>query len=140
MSSKIRFVMKVLLFFAMVSLIPLAGLAQPSVAPIPPDLTAAFGKGDVSTISSYFADNVVLKLSKESVTLVKADAAAQLREFFAAHPVKSFRVMPPQSGQEGKKNYETGELVTDSGKYTVHIQFTEPESNKQRITALKFEE
>lgn len=132
--------MKVLLFFLAVSLSSVMLTAQPSVAPIPPDLTAAFEKGDVSTISSYFADKVELKLTDEAETLMKADATVRLREFFAAHPAKSFQVMPLPEGKEGKENYEKGVLITDTGKYSVHVYFTEPESNKRKIAALKFEQ
>ena len=132
--------MKMSLFFLVVSLSPLFLTAQPSIAPIPPDLTAAFGKGDVSTISGYFADKVELKLTDESETLMKAEATTRLREFFAAHPAESFTVMPLPESKEKKQNYEAGVLITNEGKYKVHIFFAEPESNKRLITALKFKQ
>jgi hypothetical protein len=136
-SSKTDSGMKAVFIALLVSLTPFVLSANPGSETIPPDLSTALGKGDVTTISSYFADKVEVKIDGESETLMKTDATSRVREFYTGNPATGFKAMSSDKTSE-KPAMEVGELTTDKGTYRVYVEFSK-EATKPQITALRFE-
>ena len=102
------------------------------------ELGAAIGKGDVSDISSHFADKVELTIGGKEELVTKSVAETRLREFYASHAPKGFKAMHSGNARSNDANYAIGELATDNGNFRVYIYYTQ-QGNKQVVAELRFE-
>jgi hypothetical protein len=82
------------------------------------DVIAAIKQGKSSELIKFFDEKVVVKLISQEDVLSKAQAEANLKNFFEKHPVKSFS-STQVSSVNNNSQYITGILETNNGKFKV---------------------
>jgi hypothetical protein len=102
------------------------------------DLNTAIGKGDISGISGYLGEKVELTIGGKEENLAKSVAVVRLREFYATHAPKGFKVMHSGNDKGKDTNYAIGELATDKGNFRVYIYYIQ-QGQKQVVAELRFE-
>lgn len=84
------------------------------------DVVAALKAGKASELVKYFDDKVVLKIMNQEDVLSKAQAEANLKNFFSKYPVKAF-TSSHVSSMNKQSQYITGTLETNGGKFRVSL-------------------
>jgi hypothetical protein len=117
----------------------LLSLAWLSVLPAQTDLYSALGKGDVDALASQLGDKVEMTIGDKEELLTRQEAVARLREFYAAHPAKGFRIVHVGNSKDKESYYQIGELTTTTGIYRVYLYFVQ-DGRAKRIAEMRFEE
>jgi hypothetical protein len=102
------------------------------------DLATALGKGDVMGISAHLGDKVELTIGSKEEVLAKSVVQVRLREFYASHAPKGFKMMHSGNSRGNDSNYQIGELTTDNGTYRVYMYFAQQGASRL-VTELRFE-
>ncbi|HQQ93726.1 MAG TPA: DUF4783 domain-containing protein [Bacteroidia bacterium] len=84
------------------------------------DIVAALKAGKASELVKYFDEKVALKIINQEDVLSKAQAEANLRNFFSKYPVKAFS-SSHVSSMNKQAQYITGTLETGNGKFRISI-------------------
>jgi hypothetical protein len=103
------------------------------------DLGTALGKGDIAGISAHLGDKVELTIGSREEVLAKSAVQVRLREFYASHVPKGFKMMHAGNSKGNDSNYQIGELATDKGAYRVYLYFSQQASGRV-VTELRFEQ
>ncbi len=101
------------------------------------DVVAALKKGKVETLSHYFDNMVEINLPSKTNSYSKSQAVVILKEFFAAHAVKDFKLIHKGSSGEGA-TFGIGNLMTSDGAYRITFFFRE-KGDKSVLQELRFE-
>ena len=101
------------------------------------DIETAIKTGSSSALSTYFADNISLKVLDKEDTYSKSQAELILKDFFAKHPIKSF-ALSHESITKGDSQYALGILITTTGKYRIYYLLKKT-GNKQQIQQFRIE-
>ena len=123
--------MKKSFFILIISLSPFLSGAQA-------DLGTALGKGDVAGISAFLGEKIELTIGAKEEVLAKSAAQVRLREFYAAHVPKGFKMMHSGNSKTNDSNFQIGELTTDKGAFRVYLYFSE-QASKRVVTEMRFE-
>lgn len=103
------------------------------------DLNTALGQGDVEGISAHLGDKVEMTILGKEEVLPKAQAVVRLREFYAGHAARGFKIMHKGNSQSKESDYQIGELVTGNGNYRVYLYFTQ-KSDQRQVVELRIEQ
>ncbi len=107
----------------------------------PPDfsaITKALNGGDVSTLAEYLDKDVEVTILDDDGVYSKAQAVQVIKEFFAKHPPRSFKLM--HQGTNNKSlHYSIGNLITNGAQFRVCLYMKE-ENGKFLIKELSIEE
>ncbi len=122
-----------------ISLCPMFLMAQATATALPSGLSNALGKGDVTTISGLFTDKLDLTITGKEETVSKSEAQSRLREFYAAHAAKGYKMMHSGDSKTQDSTYTIGELTTDNGSYRVYIYFVQ-QAGSRLINELRIEQ
>lgn len=99
-------------------------------------VVAAFQKGNVETLSHYFDKMVEISLGGKSNSYSKSQASVILKDFFASHKAKGFKVI--HKGKSGKgSSFGIGNLTTGNGTYRVTFFFRQ-KGNAVVLQELRF--
>ncbi len=86
------------------------------------NVVAALKKGNVEALSRYFDKMVEISLEGESNSYSKSQASVILKDFFASHKAKDFKVI--HKGKSGKgSSFGIGNLSTSKGTFRVTFFF-----------------
>ena len=102
------------------------------------DLGTALSKGDIPGIAVYLGEKVELTIGQKEEVLSKAQAQVRLREFYAGHTPKAFKMMHSGNSKSNDSNYQIGELTTENGVFRVYLYFSQQASGRV-VTELRFE-
>ena len=103
------------------------------------DLGTALGKGDVTGIAAYLGDKVELTIGTREEVLARQAAITRLREFYASHTAKGFKMMHSGNSKSNDSNYQIGELATDQGSYRVYLYYAQ-QNGARVVTELRIEQ
>ncbi|MBL7882786.1 MAG: DUF4783 domain-containing protein [Bacteroidia bacterium] len=84
------------------------------------DIASAIRSGNPKTISTYFIDNIDLKVIDKEDVYSKAQAEMILKNFFSKHNVKTYTIAH-KSVQKNGSQYVIGTLETLNGKFRVYF-------------------
>jgi hypothetical protein len=84
------------------------------------DIVSALKAGKASELVKYFDEKVALKIINQEDVLSKAQAEANLKNFFSKYTVKAF-TSSHVSSMNKQSQYITGTLETSGGKFRVSI-------------------
>ncbi len=84
------------------------------------DIANAIRTGNTKNISSYFIDNIDLKVIDQEDVYSKQQAEMILKNFFSKHPVKAFSIAHKSVEKNGSQ-YIIGTLETTSGKFRTYF-------------------
>ena len=84
------------------------------------EVEKAIQTGDATAICKHFVDNVDLQILDKEDVYSKSQAELILKDFFAKHPVKSFKIMH-KSVSKGDNQYSIGLLETYNGKFRIYF-------------------
>ncbi|MBK8723999.1 MAG: DUF4783 domain-containing protein [Saprospiraceae bacterium] len=86
-----------------------------------PEIFKAIGSGDITTLSSYFDENVEVYMEGNQEVLSKTEATEMIKNFLNRNKPKSF-VQAHQGASKGKDaQYCIGDLSTINGTFRVYI-------------------
>lgn len=102
------------------------------------DVAAAIKSGNASAVSTYFADNVDMKILDQENIYSKAQAELILKDFFAKHAVKGFTIAHTSAARTDSQ-YAIGTLETANGKYRVHYLLKKNASGTSSISQFRIE-
>ena len=86
-----------------------------------PEIFKAIGSGDITTLSSYFDENVEVYMEGNQEVLSKTEATEMIKNFLNRNKPKSF-VQAQQGASKGKDaQYCIGDLSTINGTFRVYI-------------------
>ena len=71
-------------------------------------------KGDVVTLSKYFAEEIDLNILEEEELLLKAEASERLTQFYNEFPDRQFSLVHNGQSQSGKHRYIIGNYKVPS--------------------------
>lgn len=83
-------------------------------------IAAAISTGKAPELARYFADQMDLKVLDQENLYSRAQAELILKDFYAKHPVQSFRVAHA-SHPRNDSQFMSGTLNTSNGSYRVHV-------------------
>lgn len=83
----------------------------------------AIKSGNVTTLSSYFATSVDLKVSGDEGLYSGKQAALVLQKFFVKNPARDFRYNHNGSTLNNSKHYSIGTYTSGSSSYRVLISY-----------------
>ncbi len=84
------------------------------------DIANAIRSGNPKNISSYFIDNIDLKVIDQEDVYSKQQAEMILKDFFSKHPVKTFSIAHKSVEKNGSQ-YVIGTLETTNGKFRTYF-------------------
>src|SRR6185295_452443 len=84
------------------------------------DIAGAIRTGNPKSISSYFIENVDLKVIDQEDVYSKQQAEMILKNFFTKHPVKTFSIAHKSVEKNGSQ-YIIGTLETANGKFRTYF-------------------
>lgn len=84
------------------------------------DIAGAIRTGNPKSISSYFIENVDLKVIDQEDVYSKQQAEMILKNFFTKHPVKTF-LIAHKSVEKNGSQYIIGTLETTNGKFRTYF-------------------
>jgi hypothetical protein len=84
------------------------------------DIASAIRTGNPKSISSYFIENIDLKVIDQEDVYSKQQAEMILKNFFAKHPVKTFSIAHKSVEKNGSQ-YIIGTLETTNGKFRTYF-------------------
>lgn len=84
------------------------------------DIAGAIRTGNPKSISSYFIENVDLKVIDQEDVYSKQQAEMILKNFFSKHPVKTF-LIAHKSVEKNGSQYIIGTLETANGKFRTYF-------------------
>ncbi len=84
------------------------------------DIAGAIRSGNPKNISSYFIDNIDLKVIDQEDVYSKQQAEMILKDFFSKHPVKAYSVAHKSVEKSGSQ-YVIGTLETTNGKFRTYF-------------------
>jgi hypothetical protein len=84
------------------------------------DIAGAIRTGNPRNISSYFIENVDLKVIDQEDVYSKQQAEMILKNFFTKHPVKGFSIAHKSVEKNGSQ-YIIGTLDTANGKFRTYF-------------------
>jgi hypothetical protein len=84
------------------------------------DIAAAIRSGNPKNISSYFIDQIDLKVIDQEDVYSKQQAEMILKDFFTKHPVKAFSIAHKSVEKNGSQ-YIIGTLETTNGKFRTYF-------------------
>ena len=84
------------------------------------DIAGAIRTGNPKSISSYFIENIDLKVIDQEDVYSKQQAEAILKNFFTKHPVKTFSIAHKSVEKNGSQ-YIIGTLETTNGKFRTYF-------------------
>lgn len=88
---------------------------------IPDEITKAFHKGDVETLSGYFNVHLQINIDEKEYMCSKAQAKEIMRGFFGSNKPSNFSIK--FEGSKDNSSYAIGELLTNNGNYRVNLYF-----------------
>ncbi len=83
------------------------------------DIVNAVKAGNSKAISTYFTDNVDLKVLQQEDVYSKAQAELIVKDFFSKHAVKSFNI--DHKSTKTDSQFAIGKLETSNGKFRVYF-------------------
>lgn len=84
------------------------------------DIASAIRSGNPKNISSYFIEQIDLKVIDQEDVYSKQQAEMILKDFFAKHPVKAFSIAHKSVEKSGSQ-YIIGTLETINGKFRTYF-------------------
>lgn len=84
------------------------------------DIAGAIRTGNPKSISSYFIENIDLKVIDQEDVYSKQQAEMILKNFFTRHPVKTFSIAHKSVEKNGSQ-YIIGTLETTNGKFRTYF-------------------
>jgi hypothetical protein len=84
------------------------------------DIANAIRSGNSKNISSYFIENIDLKINEKEGVYSKQQAEMILKDFFVKHAAKSFAVIH-KSITKNASQYVIGKLETAQGKFRIYL-------------------
>lgn len=84
------------------------------------DIASAIRTGNPKSISSYFIENIDLKVIDQEDVYSKQQAEMILKNFFSKHPVKTF-LIAHKSVEKNGSQYIIGTLETATGKFRTYF-------------------
>lgn len=84
------------------------------------DIAGAIRTGNPKSISSYFIENIDLKVIDQEDVYSKQQAEMILKNFFTKHPVKTFSIAHKSVEKNGSQ-YIIGTLETTNGKFRTYF-------------------
>ncbi|HSH65989.1 MAG TPA: DUF4783 domain-containing protein [Bacteroidia bacterium] len=84
------------------------------------DIAGAIRTGNPKSISSYFIENIDLKVIDQEDVYSKQQAEMILKNFFTKHPVKTF-LIAHKSVEKSGSQYIIGTLETTNGKFRTYF-------------------
>jgi len=88
---------------------------------VPADIVQAMNEGSTVGLSSYLDKQVELSLDHDELSASKAEAIVHLKQFFQAHPVRSFQQAHQGNPRSNDTTYLIGNLNTQKGNYRVFM-------------------
>jgi hypothetical protein len=84
------------------------------------DIATAIRSGNPKNISTFFIDNIDLKVIEQEDVYSKQQAEMILKDFFSKHAVKSYTVAHKSEAKAGSQ-YVIGTLETSNGKFRTYF-------------------
>ena len=100
------------------------------------EITNALSKGDASTLSSYFNDNVELVIANVNDVFSKQQATGIITDFFKKNKVSSFQIL--HKGTKDASAFTIGTLKAGNNSYRVYV-LVRKSATKQLIQQLRIE-
>ena len=100
------------------------------------EITNALNKGDASSLSPFFNDNVELVVDNKNDIFSKQQATAIITDFFRKNPVNGFSTL--HKGEKEASSFVIGTLKTSNGSFRVYV-LTRKSGNKDVIQQLRIE-
>lgn len=103
--------------FALILLfgLPFMALSQQS------GVDAALQKGDAKGLGVHFAKSIDLSFPGTEDSFTSDKAVTALSDFFSQQVVKGYKKLHLNTPQEGRSNYEIGDLYTGNGTYRITL-------------------
>lgn len=101
------------------------------------EIGAAIKSGSAESVTKYFAPMVDLTIIDKEGNYSKQQAGQILKDFFAKHPVKDFRILHRGEAKDGSK-YAIGTLTSNDGSYRVYF-LIKKSGDKMLMQQLRFE-
>jgi hypothetical protein len=108
-----------------------------SAPDITDEIANAVKSGNSKSISSYFTDNIDLKVLQQEDVYSKAQAELIVKDFFAKHTVKTFDI--DHKSAKNDTQFAIGKLDTSNGKFRVYF-LLKKSSGKLRIQQFRIEQ
>lgn len=103
---------------------------------VSPRIIDALSKGDATTLSSYFNDNVELVIGSTNNVFSKQQATGIIADFFKKNKVNSFQVL--HKGTKDVSAFSICTMKTGSGTYRIYV-LVRKISDQQLIQQLRIE-
>jgi hypothetical protein len=100
------------------------------------EITNALSKGDATTLSSYFNDNVELVIGNVNDVFSKQQATGIITDFFRKNKVSSFQVL--HKGTKDASAFSIGTLKAGNNSYRVYV-LVRKSASRQLIQQLRIE-
>ncbi|MEM0996711.1 MAG: DUF4783 domain-containing protein [Bacteroidota bacterium] len=118
----------------------LSGVPANLQAQLPDGTVSSIGTAikasDADALARNFNSSLEVTLPGVDKTFSAQQATFVLKEFFASHPVRSFRIL--HKGSSGATHYMTGLCVTGKGEYDTNV-FLKKFGDRYLITQIRFE-
>jgi hypothetical protein len=101
------------------------------------EIGAAIKSGSAESVSKFFAPMVDLTIIDKEGNYSRQQASQILKDFFAKHPVKDFRIIHRGEAKDGSK-YAIGTLSTNLGSFRVYF-LIKKSGDKMLMQQLRFE-
>ena len=106
-------------------------------ADITDDIVNSIRTGNSKSLSGFFADNIDLTVLDKEGVYSKAQAEFIVKDFFAKHFPKDFKIVHQGESKDGAK-FTIGALTAGDGNFRVYI-LVKKTGDKNGITQLRFE-
>ncbi len=84
------------------------------------EIATAIRSGNSKNISSYFIENIDLKINEKEGVYSKQQAEMILKDFFVKHSAKNFTIVH-KSVTKNASQYVIGKLETAQGKFRIYL-------------------
>jgi hypothetical protein len=124
--------------FIFLFFIPAAVQAQVSGGQTLDIITKAISVGDVSTLSSYFDQNLDVSILDKEKSYSKVQATEAIQAFFNSNKPKSFNAVHNGTSRGSNDQYCIGNLSAATGSFRVYI-YLKANSGTMVIKELRFD-